>query len=450
MKNPKVTIVGAGLVGSLFSCFLARRGYTVDVFERRQDMRKANISAGRSINLAMSTRGWTALEKAGLRELMEPMSIPMYSRMIHQADGTIDIQAYGKEDEAIYSISRGGLNKIMMQVAEQEPNVNFHFNKKCIDLDFEKTKATFEDLETKEITESESDLIFGSDGAFSAVRYEMQKTDRFSFSQTYLKHGYKELEIPAGPNGTHRIAINHLHIWPREGFMLIALPNLDGSFTVTLFLAFEGKYSFENLKTDEQIKAFFEAQFPTAIEHMPNYVADFRKNPTSSLATVKADPWFYKNVCLLGDAAHAVVPFYGQGMNAGFEDCRILDDIIDANHGENWSKILQEYSDVRIADGHAIADLAIRHFVNMRDDTQDDNFLKRKQFEKVVMKHIPEFLPQYSMVSFSNIPYSEALDKGDAQIIMLENLLKKYPNESDWEKAEVLDEVRSFLSHYKK
>ena len=448
MKNPKITIVGAGLVGSLFSCFLARRGYTVDVFERRQDMRKVNISAGRSINLAMSTRGWTALEKAGLREMMEPMAIPMYSRMIHQADGTIDIQAYGKEKEAIYSISRGDLNKIMMQVAEEEPNVNFHFNKKCVDIDFEKTKATFEDLETKEITESESDLIFGTDGAFSSVRYEMQKTDRFSFSQTYLKHGYKELEIPAGANGEHRIPTNHLHIWPREGFMLIALPNLDGSFTMTLFLAFEGKYSFENLKTDAEIKAFFEEQFPTAIEHMPDYIADWHKNPTSSLATVKTDPWFHNKVCLLGDAAHAVVPFYGQGMNAGFEDCRILDDIIDANNGENWTKILEEYNESRVADGQAIADLAVRHFVNMRDDTQDDNFLKRKQFEKVVMKHIPEFLPQYSMVSFSNIRYSEALAKGDAQIVMLKNLLEKYPNEADWEKAEVLGEVRNFLAKY--
>lgn len=448
MKNPKVTIVGAGLVGSLFSCFLAKRGYTVDVFERRQDMRKANISAGRSINLAMSTRGWTALEKAGLRELMEPMAIPMYSRMIHQADGTIDVQAYGKEGEAIYSISRGGLNKLMMQVAEEEPNVNFHFNKKCLDIDFEDTKAIFQDLETKETIETNSDLIFGADGAFSAVRYDMQKTDRFSFSQSYLKHGYKELEIPAGANGEHRIPTNHLHIWPREGFMLIALPNLDGSFTMTLFMAFEGKYSFENLQTDDQVKAFFETHFPTAIEHMPDYLEDWHKNPTSSLATVKADPWVHNRVCLLGDAAHAVVPFYGQGMNAGFEDCRVLDDIIDANNGENWDKILEEYNESRVADGQAIADLAVRHFVNMRDDTQDDNFLKRKQFEKVIMKHVPEFLPQYSMVSFSNIKYSVALQKGDDQIVMLEKLLEKYPNESDWEKEAVHQEVRDFLAKY--
>ncbi len=448
MKNPKVSIVGAGLVGSLFSCFLARRGYTVDVFERRQDMRKANISAGKSINLAMSTRGWTALEKAGLRELMEPMAIAMHSRMIHQEDGSIDVQAYGKEGEAIYSISRGDLNKIMMEVAEKEPNVNFHFNKKCVDVNFEETSLKFEDSETNESIESKSDLIFATDGAFSSVRYGMQKTERFSYSQDFLKHGYKELEIPANSDGTHRIPTNYLHIWPRKSFMLIALPNLDGSFTVTLFMAYEGKYSFENLKTDEEIMDFFKEHFPSALEHMPNLLQAYKENPTGSLVTVKCNPWVHKNICLMGDAAHAVVPFYGQGMNAGFEDCRILDDIIDKHQAEDWQAILAEYNEMRVPDGQAIADLAIRHFVNMRDDTQDDNFLKRKQFEKVLMKHIPEFLPQYSMVSFSNIRYSVALKKGDDQIVMLEKLLEKYPNESDWETDKVLNEMRSFLKKY--
>lgn len=448
MKNPKITIVGAGLVGSLFSCFLAKRGYAVDVYERRQDMRKANISAGKSINLAMSTRGWTALEKAGLKEKMLPLAIPMFSRMIHQQDGEIVIQAYGKDDEAIYSISRGDLNKIMMEEAEKEPNVNFHFNKKCTNIDFKETEVSFSDYETKEDFKVKSDLIFGTDGAFSAVRYNMQKADRFNFSQSYLEHGYKELEIPAGPNGTHRIPTNHLHIWPREGFMLIALPNLDGSFTMTLFLAFKGKYSFDNLKTDKEITDFFETHFPTAIEHMPNYLADFHNNPTSSLVTIKSDPWFINNVALLGDSAHGVVPFYGQGMNSGFEDCRIMDDLIELHNGEDWDKILQEYSDIRVENGQAIADLAIRHFINMRDDTQDDNFLKRKAFEKIIMKEVPEFLPQYSMVSFSNIPYAVAMNKGDDQIKMLESLLEEYPNEADWNQEEIFEKVRKFLREY--
>tara|TARA_B110000037_G_C17128422_1_gene509713 strand:- start:9222 stop:10574 length:1353 start_codon:yes stop_codon:yes gene_type:complete len=445
---PKISIVGAGLVGSLFSCFLAKRGYVVDVYERRQDMRKANISAGKSINLAMSTRGWAALEKAGLKEQMEPLAIPMYSRMIHQADGEVEVQAYGKDGEAIYSIARGYLNKIMMEVAEKEPNVNFHFNTKCLEVDFEETTIKFESYTSNEQFKVKSDLIFATDGAFSAVRYNMQKTDRFSYSQSYLKHGYKELEIPAGPNGTHRIPTNHLHIWPREGFMLIALPNLDGSFTMTLFLAFEGKYSFANLQTDKEIKAFFETHFPTAIEHMPYYLEDFYKNPTSSLVTIKSDPWFCNNVALLGDSAHGVVPFYGQGMNSGFEDCRILDEIIEKYKGDNWDKILQEYSDVRVANGQAIGDLAVRHFINMRDDTQDDNFLKRKAFEKIIMKNVPEFLPQYSMVSFSNIPYVVALKKGDDQIKMLESLLEEYPNESDWHQAVIFEKVRKFLREY--
>jgi kynurenine 3-monooxygenase len=447
-NSPKISIVGAGLVGSLFSCFLAKRGYEVDVYERRQDMRKANISAGKSINLAMSTRGWTALEKAGLKEKMEPLAIPMYSRMIHQQDGSVVTQAYGKEGEAIYSISRGDLNKIMMEVAEKEPNVNFHFNKKCTNVDFKETTLSFKDYKTNEKLDVKSDLIFAADGAFSAVRYNMQKVGRFNFSQSYLEHGYKELEIPAGLNGAHRIPGNHLHIWPREGFMLIALPNLDGSFTMTLFLAFKGKYSFDNLETDQEIKDFFETHFPTAIEHMPNYLADFHNNPTSSLSTIKTDPWFHNNVALLGDSAHGIVPFYGQGMNSGFEDCRIMDDLIDKHEGNNWNKILQEYSDIRVENGQAIADLAIRHFINMRDDTQDDNFLKRKAFEKIIMKNVPEFLPQYSMVSFSNIPYAVAMSKGDDQIKMLEYLLLEYPNETDWEKEEVFEKVRKFLREY--
>lgn len=447
-NSPKISIVGAGLVGSLFSCFLAKRGYEVDVYERRQDMRKANISAGKSINLAMSTRGWTALEKAGLKEKMEPLAIPMYSRMIHQQDGSVVTQAYGKEGEAIYSISRGDLNKIMMEVAEKEPNVNFHFNKKCTNVDFKETTLSFKDYKTNEKLDVKSDLIFAADGAFSAVRYNMQKVGRFNFSQSYLEHGYKELEIPAGLNGAHRIPRNHLHIWPREGFMLIALPNLDGSFTMTLFLAFKGKYSFDNLETDQEIKDFFETHFPTAIEHMPNYLADFHNNPTSSLSTIKTDPWFHNNVALLGDSAHGIVPFYGQGMNSGFEDCRIMDDLIDKHEGNNWNKILQEYSDIRVENGQAIADLAIRHFINMRDDTQDDNFLKRKAFEKIIMKNVPEFLPQYSMVSFSNIPYAVAMSKGDDQIKMLEYLLLEYPNETDWEKEEVFEKVRKFLREY--
>lgn len=444
----KIAVVGAGLVGSLLSCFLAKRGYKVDVYERRPDMRKENISAGKSINLAISTRGWTALEKAGIKELMQPLAIPMYSRMIHQEDGTIDIQAYGKENEAIYSISRGELNKRMMSVAEAEPAVNFHFNKKCIGVDFKKTSLKLKDYTTKEKETISADLIFGTDGAFSAVRYAMQKTERFSFSQSFLKHGYKELEIPADENGKHRLPINHLHIWPRKSFMLIALPNLDGSFTVTLFMAFEGKYSFENLQSDQEITQFFNTHFPTAVKHMPNLLADFKKNPTSSLATIKADPWFHQNVALLGDAAHGVVPFYGQGMNAGFEDCRILDEIIEKHQGKDWNKILEEYSDKQVPNGQAIADLAVRHFINMRDDTQDDNFLKRKKMEKVLMQHIPELLPQYSMVSFSNIPYATALKKGDDLTHLLEKLVQEYPDASTWESPELIAKVRRFLESY--
>lgn len=448
-KLPKITIVGAGLVGSLLSCFLAKRALQVDVYELREDMRKANISTGKSINLAISTRGWSALKKIGLKEKMEHLAIPMYSRFLHQSDGSSITQAYGKEGEAIYSISRGDLNKAMMVEAEKQGNVNFHFNKKCINIDFKTTTASFQDYKNKNIEELKSDLIFGADGSFSAVRYNMQKTDRFSYSQSYLKHAYKELAIPANEDGTHKLPKNHLHIWPRKSFMLIALPNLDGSFTLTLFLAFEGKNSFENLKTDKDIIAFFEKEFPTALDVMPDLLQDFRKNPIGSLATIKADPWVYNNVCLIGDAAHGVVPFYGQGMNSGFEDCRIIDEIIENDNSKNWKQIIDEFNTERVENGHAIADLAVRHFINMRDDTTDDKFLKRKAFEKIIMKNNSDFLPQYSMVSFSNTPYSVALKKGDSQIELLNALLQEYPNEKDWEKKEISEKVRKFLKSYK-
>ncbi|MBN8678732.1 MAG: FAD-dependent monooxygenase [Chitinophagales bacterium] len=325
MKNETAIIVGAGLVGSLWAVFLARRGYQVKVFERRSDMRQAGYYGGKSINLAMSERGWKAIDQAGIREKLEKVAIPMPGRMIHNLSGEVVFQPYGKEGEAIYSVSRGGLNLELLHIAGAFPNVEFYFEHRCVEVDLNNPVITFEDMKTGEVKTLDAPLIFGTDGAFSAVRYALQRTDRFNYRQFYLDHGYKELTIPPNADGSHRMDPDALHIWPRGNHMLIALPNADGSFTCTMFLPFEGPVSFEHLTNDAEVMAFFGKYFPDAIPLMPTLLHDFWANPTSSLVTVQCSPWQWQGrILLLGDAAHAIVPFYGQGMNAGFEDCTIL------------------------------------------------------------------------------------------------------------------------------
>jgi kynurenine 3-monooxygenase len=418
-----ITILGAGLVGSLLACMLEKRGYQVQVFERRPDMRKQELSAGRSINLAMSKRGWTALEKAGIKERFEEIAIPMYGREIHQSNGETNFQAYGKNNEAIYSISRGQLNVDMMNLAEKAGTV-FHFNHKCVDVDLESNKVTFETESGKEHHTAE--LLIGADGAFSSLRTEYAKTDRYNYQQFYINHGYKELHIPPTENGEHQINKNALHIWPRGKFMVIALPNTDGSFTCTLFFPFDGKPSFNTVKTKEDVKLFFEEYFPDVIDRMPDLLDDYFNNPTSSLVTVKSSPWIYKNKSLIiGDAAHAIVPFYGQGMNAAFEDARVLVDLIDEdpNH-DNWDEILKRYNQARVDNGQAIADLAIRNFYEMSDHIADPEFLRRKKLEKEIGKIFPEkFNSVYEQVSFTNNDYSVAWERQKAQDQLMQKIL---------------------------
>ncbi|HXC06896.1 MAG TPA: NAD(P)/FAD-dependent oxidoreductase, partial [Bacteroidia bacterium] len=363
----KVSIIGAGLVGSLLSIYLAKRGYNVHVFERRPDMRKTRISAGKSINLALSDRGWNGLEGIGIADEIRKIAIPMYGRCIHPKEGETVFQPYGKKEQAIYSVSRGEINMKLMDLAERQPGVSLFFNERCTGLEPHTLAALFENNESGKKSRVESDLTFGSDGAFSASRLSMQlSSDRFEYNQHYIEAGYKELFIPAGAGGAFRIEKNALHIWPRGSFMMIALPNFDGSFTVTMFLPFEGEKSFSALKTKEQVQHFFETEFPDALDLMPGLLNDFFENPTSSLVTVKCWPWTFDNkLALIGDAAHAIVPFYGQGMNCGFEDCVVLDKLV-GKHQENWPAILSEYQSLRKPDGDAIADLAIANFVEMR------------------------------------------------------------------------------------
>jgi kynurenine 3-monooxygenase len=406
--NFMTTIIGAGLVGSLWAIYLAKRGHKVDIYERRPDMRTQQVDAGRSINLALSDRGLKALQGVGLDEDIRQMAIPMHGRVVHALDGSTNFQAYGLEGQYINSISRGGLNELLMTKAE-EHGVNIHFSQRLEDIDLHKGTIKFEGGNS--IT---SELTFGTDGAFSAVRSAMLKTDRFNYSQSYLEHGYKELSIPPAPGGGWSLEKNALHIWPRKSFMLIALPNLDGSFTCTLFLALEGEVSFANIEDETAAEAFFRQYFPDALALMTNFRGEFSGNPTSSLVTVKCYPWSYGNkFVLMGDAAHAVVPFYGQGMNAGFEDCTVLSGLLDT-YNNDWSQAIPQFHQQRKPDTDAVAELALRNFVEMRDSVADERFLLRKKIEKAMqLRHPEKFLPLYSMVTFSNLPYSVALETGD-------------------------------------
>jgi kynurenine 3-monooxygenase len=434
MKQETAIIVGAGLVGSLWAVFLARRGYQVKVFERRGDMRAQGYSGGRSINLAMSERGWKAIERAGIRKEIEKVAIPMTGRMMHSPAGELTFQPYGKEGEAIYSVSRGGLNLELLKIASGFPNVEFYFDHRCTEVDLQQPTIQFEDMKTGELKTVEAPLIFAADGAFSAVRYALQRTDRFNYRQFYLDHGYKELTIPPDETGKHRINPGALHIWPRGNFMLIALPNADGSFTCTLFLPFEGSVSFEKLKNDADVLVFFQRYFADVVPLMPSLLPDFWANPTSSLVTVQCSPWQWQGrILLLGDAAHAIVPFYGQGMNAGFEDCTILDEMLDSL-GEDWSKAIPAFAASRVRDADAIAELAQRNFVEMRDLVADPQFLLRKKIAAEMHAKFPaDFLPVYSMVTFSNTPYHFALQQDDAQNAFFKELFAKDPEGKNWE-----------------
>ena len=442
----KTSIAGAGLVGSMWACYLGQRGYSVDIYERRSDPRTSKVDSGRSINLALSDRGWKALEGIGMKEKVAEMAIPMRRRVMHDINGDLSFQPYGKDGEAIYSVSRAGLNELLMSKAESMPNVNVHFDHRCEDADLASGTLSFLNDKTNERTSVGSELVFGTDGAFSAIRGAMQKTDRFTYSQQYIDHGYKELNIPPTEDGGFRLEKEALHIWPRGNFMLIALPNPDGSFTCTLFLAHEGKYSFANINSTSEARAFFEEHFKDALDLMPTFDQDWEENPTSSLVIIRCFP-FSRNdkFLLLGDAGHAIVPFYGQGMNSGFEDCSILNEMIDA-HGENWPKILKEFEVSRKPDVDAIADLAMRNFVEMRDLTGQPEFLLRKKIEaKFNDLHPDKWLPLYSMVTFSHIPYSEALAEGQRQDGIMEEVMRIPGIEDKWDSDEVMQKMLELL-----
>jgi kynurenine 3-monooxygenase len=438
MNSNNITIIGAGLVGSLLSIFLKKKGYNVNVYERRSDIRTSKNYQGRSINLALSDRGWQALKAINIDKEIFEIAIPMYSRAIHDLQGNITNQAYGKENQAIYSVSRAEINKKLMTLAEQQ-GVNFYFDYKCTDVDFENTSCTFSDINDKTI-QVHSKLIFGSDGAFANTRLSKQlKTERFEYNQFYINCSYKELSIAANSLGEFQLQKNALHIWPRGNFMMIALPNLDGSFTCTLFIPYTGENSFEKLNNEHEVKDFFNKNFPSILMQMPNFCEEFFQNPTSQLVTVKCFPWVNKNnFSLIGDAAHAIVPFFGQGMNCGFEDCLVLDSLIE-KHEHNWSEILPEFESLRKPDADAIADLAIENFNEMSSKVADPSFLLQKKIEAYFANKFPEhWIPAYSMVTFSpHIRYSEALAKGQKQDKIMKQILKENDIENTYQSLQI-------------
>jgi kynurenine 3-monooxygenase len=415
VKGTRAVVAGAGLGGALIATQLARAGFQVEVVERRHDPRRTGKAEGRSINLALSARGLHALDQVGLKQAILAIAVPMRGRRMHAVDGTLTFQPYGTEaDEQIWSMSRGVLNQTLVEAAEAA-GARVRFGQRVTWVEAGDGVVHLEDTVTGSATSARGDLVVGADGAFSAVRSTLQRGDRFDYSQAYLAHGYKELSIPAGAGGAFPLDPHALHIWPRGGFMMIALPNKEGSFTCTLFLAFEGDPSFARLKEEGDVRRFFETTFPDALPLMPTLLEDFFANPTSSLVTVRCRPWHQGRVVLLGDAAHAVVPFYGQGANASFEDCVVLDACL-KRHAPDWTAAFAAYEEARKRHADALADLAVGNFIEMRDKVASRAFLLRKKTEKLLHRALPWwYVPLYSMVSFSRTPYADAVDKAARQ-----------------------------------
>jgi kynurenine 3-monooxygenase len=423
--TPQFTIVGAGLAGALMACYLGKAGYRVDIYEKRPDPRGHGQTGGRSINLAISVRGIHALREVGLADEVLQTAIPMRGRLMHSRAGTLIFQPYGKDDsESINSVSRSGLNLALVKAAAGYESVRLFFDKKCLGADLQAPAVELLEEVTQETSRVPCEVLIGCDGAYSAVRAQMQKQERFNYEQDYLSHGYKELTIPAGPDGSFQMEKHALHIWPRRSFMLIALPNLDGSFTCTLFCPFEGPISFAALRTEADVMRFFADQFPDAVPLMPTLASDFLKNPTGSLVTIRCSPWHVDSkVVLLGDACHAVVPFLGQGMNAAFESCTVLSRCL-AQQAPAWETAFRSYESQRKVHVDTLAELCLDNFIEMRDLVGSRAFLLKKRWEILLHRLLPRwYLPLYTLITFTRTPYAVALQRARRQDRIVHGLL---------------------------
>lgn len=428
-EKEHILIVGAGLCGSLLALRLGQRGYRVTLVEKRPDLRKIEQDSGRSINLALSDRGLKGLRMVGVEDKARELCIPMHGRMIHPLEGDPFLSRYsGKADKHINSISRPGLNSMLLDQLDDLEQVTVYFDESCTGVNLEEASAQFRNNETGEEHTRSGDILIGTDGAGSAVRKSMfaQRDYLFSFSQQWLSHGYKELEIPATPEGGYRMDEGALHIWPRGEDMVIALPNLDGSFTVTLFIPYDSEdFGFNTLKTKDDVIDYFRQEYPDALALIPDLAEQFFENPTGPLGTIKCYPWCgFGKTLLMGDAAHAIVPFYGQGMNASFEDVVVLDELLD-RHQEDWSVVLEAYQQERKADTDAIADLAVDNFEEMKAHTASALFQKKRKIE-IALEQDPsiDYQSKYSLVTFNEqLSYDQAMKQGRMQDKALLNLI---------------------------
>lgn len=445
MNNKKIIIIGAGLSGSLLAIRLAQKGFNVAVYEKRPDMRKTEMVAGRSINLALSDRGIRGLHLIGLENEMLSLSIPMHGRMIHNLGLDPLLLPYsGRKGEYINSISRGDLNIALLNKAETYSNIELHFDCHCIEADIDNAEVFFEkDDNSFSVT---GEIVIGTDGAGSALRNSMEKKlPGFNISQVFLDHGYKELNLPPGTGNSFLIEKNALHIWPRKSYMLIALPNQAGDFTVTLFLAHKGEQnSFEALQNSEQLYSFFQHNFPDVLELMPDLDEQFFSNPTGYLGTVKCFPWQANGKCLLlGDAAHAVVPFYGQGMNCSFEDVVVFDELLE-QHGDNWKKVFEQFEQSRKENTDAIADLAVDNFYEMRDAAGDPVFQRKRKLETLLEQNYPQYFSKYSLVTFcEDVPYKQAMEQGRRQDAVLMQICKEQEDVTVLDLNSVLEQLNT-------
>ena len=420
MKKEKIILIGSGLAGPLMANYLAKQDYNITIYERRPDMRKVSQSGGRSINLALSSRGIHSLKEIGIFQNIQPFLIPMQGRMIHDLNGSIHLQPYGqKKHEIIFSVSRSKLNKELMSLAENTGKISIKFEQELKQVDLINNTLTFNDLDIP------FDTVIGCDGSSSVLRKAIVNRLDSNYLNKPLNHGYKELTIPPLKSNHYSMEPNALHIWPRGNFMMIALPNIDKTFTCTLFLPMKGPVSFSTLNTDKDITELFKSFFPDVIKLIPKLTEDFHNNPIGDLSTVYCEPWNYKGkACLIGDAAHAIVPFFGQGMNASFQDCSILNRLINTLNGD-WEKIFDEFSNTHLKNGHAIADMAIENYIEMRDLVNDPIYLDRRNLEFELEKEFPDrFIPRYSMVSFHKIPYSEVYMRGRIQLDLMNKFQK--------------------------
>jgi len=439
-----LNIVGAGLAGALLALLLARRGLSVTLHERRPDPRQTQPERGRSINLALAARGLKALEEAGILGEVQPLLIPMRGRRVHEVNGESVLLAYGqREHEVIYSVSRADLNRVLIDAAVRHAGVQVHFNRVCLGADLGSDELRWRDAASGAHGASALTPTIGADGAGSALRASLSAAGAVRVTEDWLDHDYKELNIPAARDGGHALEREALHIWPRGGFMLIALPNTDGSFTATLFLPRTGAVSFAALATPAAVQALFAREFPDAAARMPHLLAEFAQHPQGQLGTVHTVPWQVAGrVLLLGDAAHAIVPFHGQGMNAAFEDCAVLASL--ASAAPQWPEVFARFEALRRANTEAIAQMALENYTEMRDTVRDAAFVRRKAIAMALERHFPQrFIPRYSMVMFHpEIPYAEALRRGAIQARILEELDAGEGREPDLARAEALIRAR--------